>query len=102
MKKSYCLLLTLLALLAILPAQANDKNDKQQTYSLRQKGVRWTIQADRIELKGAIIYFRGNVKATSSKGEKILADTAEACQTPGKEKLTLSPVKTGTIIKTSD
>ena len=88
-----------LALLAVMPVSAHASASHQKIYTFRQKSICWTIQADRIERKGALIYLRGNVKATSSKGDRICADTAEVCQTPGKEKLTLSPVKIGMIIK---
>lgn len=88
-----------LALLAVMPVSAHASASHQKTYTFRQKDKIWTIQADRVERKGTLIYLRGNVKATSSKGDRICADTAEVCQTPGKEKLTLSPVRIGPIIK---
>ncbi|MBB6053771.1 hypothetical protein [Armatimonas rosea] len=85
-----------LPVMALLPAQAH--NGARQSYTFRFKGKTWTIQSERIQRKGTLLTFMGNVKATSNRGDKIFADRAELCKTPGHEQLTLSPVKIGHIV----
>ena len=97
MKKTHFFSLALLSLVIAFPVQAH--NGLQKTFTFQQKGKTWTIKADRIERKGAMVYFTGNVKAISNKGDKISAENGELCQTPGKEKLMLSPVLSGSLIK---
>ena len=97
MKNARFFSLALLGLVIAFPVQA--RNDSQKTFIFPYKGRTWTIKADRMQRKGATVYFTGNIKATSNKGDKISAENAELCQTPGREKLVLSPVKNGSIIK---
>jgi hypothetical protein len=96
MKNASWFFAALVGLLTLSPVQANDT---QKTFTFHHKGTTWTIQADRLARKGTMVYLRGNVKATSKRGDKISADTAELCLKPGQEKLVLSPVKSGTIVK---
>jgi hypothetical protein len=96
MKKTHFFSLALLSLVIAFPVQAH--NGLQKTFTFQQKGKTWTIKADRIKRKGAMIYFMGNIKAISNKGDKIGAENGELCQTPGKEKFMLNPILTGSLI----
>ena len=99
MKNARFVSLALLSLLIVSPVSVQANDSSQKTLIFAHRGKKWTNQADHMVRKAGVVYFKGNVKATSNQGDKILARNAELCQTPGKEKLTLSPVIIGTILK---
>lgn len=78
------LLLLGLTVVPLLPAQAH--NGARQSYTFRFKGKTWTIQANRIQHKGPLVTFMGDLKVTSNRGDTIYGKSAELCQAPGRER----------------
>ncbi|WP_309713656.1 hypothetical protein [Armatimonas sp.] len=75
--------------------------DTNVKITFRHKEKDWTITGGSLEYFGnderAVL--KGNVVAVNDKGERILSDNADIFFKEGAEKLLLTPVKLGTIIK---
>lgn len=75
--------------------------DANVKIAFTHKEKNWTITGDSLEYFGSDEHavVTGNVLAVSDKGDRILCDLADMILKEGAEKVTLSPVKNGTIIK---